>query len=451
MILSTFKISPSLNDDTHQLKVKLPPVLYSKIASSHDVTLSFGKKRVPVYFEKGHSALEMNATVAEALSLPFEASTLRIGYNAATHTITIGPVFSVLTTMQKASVKEPFGPHSLFFQEMATYCEQNYIFFYVFPIQKVSGLHVRGYRWKKSKWEEQWLPLPDVFYNRIPTRKLEKSVEAEQLFALCREQQIKYFNEQFLNKWEVYRTLHEHPEITPYLPETVLYEKASDLDKMLQKHSTLFVKPISGSLGRRITRIQHENGKYSVNQSSFWPEENNESSLLSLFRLVLPRIKKEHFIIQQGIDLISLHRRPIDFRVLCIKDRTGIWKARSVVARISAEERFVSNVAMGGKLNRPQEILRLFFNRHDSIGLQKLLVDLSLQCATIIEQNQHGNYGEFGVDLAVDEAGKPWILEMNTKPSKSEDGTLQSSKSVVRPSVKAIVDCAIFLSSYDLT
>lgn len=450
MILSPFKITPSLHD-TQQLQVKLPAALYSKIASSDNITLSFGKKRVPVFFEKGHAALEINAAVAEALSLPFEVSTLRIGYNATTHTLTIGPVFAVLVTMQKASVEEPFGPHSLFFQEMATYCEQNDIFFYVFPIQKVSGLHVRGYRWEQSNWEERTLPLPDVFYNRVSSRKLEKKVTAERLFAYCREHQVKYFNEQFLNKWEVYRTLRNHPEITPYLPETVLYKKASDLDKMLQKHSTLFIKPISGSLGRRITRIQHKNGKYSVNQSNFWSEENNKSSLLALLRLVLPRIKKEHFIIQQGIELISLHHRPIDFRVLCIKDRFGIWKARSIVARISAEKRFVSNVAMGGQLKKPQEMLRLFFNRHDSIGLHKLLIDLSLQCATIIEQNQHGYYGEFGVDLAVDEAGKPWILEMNTKPSKSDDGTLHTNKSIIRPSVKALVDCAIFFSSYELT
>ena len=54
-----------------------------------------------------------------------------------------------------------------------------------------------------------------------------------------------------------------------------------------------------------------------------------------------------------------------------------------------------------------------------------------------------GLYGELGIDLAIDVHDQPWIIEVNTKPSKQTDMT--SAPQTVRPSAKAIIEYCLTL------
>lgn len=439
-----------LQDDhfLQRFTIKLPKSMYKKLTSPTELSLTFGKQSVIVKIEIGSTMIELSESVALALAFPNEELTSRVHYERESNTLILGPVFAVLAR-ETTNTALPFGLLTPFFTELARYCSRKNIFFYVFSLEDHGSDQIRGYRYINRVWKKSQLPLPHVIYNRLPARHSERTELAKQFFKRCAEKAIPYFNERFLNKWEVYKTLFTHPEIAPHLPESVLYQQTADLDVMLQKHLSLYLKPIHGSLGRRIVRIEHDGNEYTIDYSTFADDHLEKTqSLLALLKTVLPLIKKQSYIIQQGIHTITYNERPIDFRILCHKANDGNWKVTSIVARVSAEKHFVANLAMGGSLYRLEEVLLHAFRGKEVTHFKRLLMELAIHCATIVDEQAIGVYGEFGVDLALDQDGKPWLLEINTKPSKTEDHTYISP--AIRPSTKAIVHFAAFLSGYEL-
>lgn len=453
MLITKLVMKPLLDLSVQRFNINLPESLYAQIENKESIQLSFGNRSLTAYANKGRDALELSDDVASQLAIPLKEQTILAKYNLKENQIKIGPVLAVLTVDSESEHENgPFGPLSAFYYELARYCLQNHLFFYVISLRsKHSDTELIGYRFINNEWGKCSLPLPDVIYNRISSRKYENSDEAKKLFTLFQKESIPVFNERFLNKWDVYRMLADNPVLVPHLPETILYEKASDLDSMLQSHTVVFAKPTTGSLGRGIVRMMHTNGQYVVHFSNKAPVLNDHEpyNLLPLLRTVVPILRRQPYILQQGIKTITHNNQSTDFRILCNKDKTGTWNVTSIVARCSANEQFVANVAMGGSLHHPKNVLSPLFSSRETNEIMKLLTDLSLQCAITIEQHCNGTYGELGVDLAIDEDGKPWILEVNTKPSKNDDSTFLLNENTIRPSTKALVQFATYLAGFE--
>lgn len=445
-------IVKSLDHQSDPYQIRLPQSVYTRVKRDEPLQFTFGQHSVFVRVHAGKDVLEISEHIASELFIPFEERPFLLQYNLEKKEIKLGPVIALLASKSnQLSPYEPFGAMTSFFKELARYCIQKGIFFYVIPLQsKHHESHILGYRWTMKQWVKGAMPLPDVIYNRISSRKLEKSDEANMLFTRFRNQRIPIFNERFLNKWEIFNALQHEPVLIPHLPKTVLYQKASDLDAMLQKYTVIFAKPITGSLGRGIVKITHENGKYTLHFSNQSSEHHVQFNLLHLLRNVIPILKRQPYILQQGIKSLTYNGQPTDFRILCNKDRTGVWKVTSIVGRRSANERFVSNVAMGGSLHRPKQILSSSFNQHESHAILNLLVELSLHCVKTIEQQLDGTFGEFGIDLMIDEFGKPWILEMNTKPSKTEESNIVENGHKIKRSTKALIQFAASLAGFEI-
>ena len=104
----------------------------------------------------------------------------------------------------------------------------------------------------------------------------------------------------------------------------------------------------------------------------------------------------------------------MDFRVLVHKNQDNLWEVTSLVARISAEQQLVSNLAKGGKIMKPLLALTTCFNQETSLQLLSVMRDLSIEAADIVSQNTNGVTGELGIDIGVDDTGKPWIIEVNS-------------------------------------
>jgi len=103
-------------------------------------------------------------------------------------------------------------------------------------------------------------------------------------------------------------------------------------------------------------------------------------------------------------------------------------------------------LAQGGLILPLKEALAICFSRDGSHDTKRILMEHSLAYAETVDRETKGIYGEFGIDLAIDNDGKPWLLEINTKPAKS-DGTTRSHP-FIRPSAKAIVNFALSLSGF---
>lgn len=82
-------------------------------------------------------------------------------------------------------------------------------------------------------------------------------------------------------------------------------------------------------------------------------------------------------------------------------------------------------------------VLSAQFDAKEMPQIRKHLKELALEVAMEIGAVSEGIFGELGIDLAIDKTGHPWIIEVNTKPSKNLDQP-QSTRTI-RPSAKAVI------------
>jgi glutathione synthase/RimK-type ligase-like ATP-grasp enzyme len=218
---------------------------------------------------------------------------------------------------------------------------------------------------------------------------------------------------------------------------------------MSSRHSTLFLKPITGSLGKGIIRIEkHPGGSYICQFTNPGGVRKKEfDSLPEVFTALSGKLKSQRYQLQQGVELITAEGRPVDFRALVQKGAQGVWTVTSVVARIASTQQFVSNIARGGSLGNVKDTLgKSSLNALQRVSVYGKLRKASLDIAASIEAQIPFHFAELGIDLAVDTQGKVWLLEVNSKPSKDDNTPLSEQK--IRPSVKQIVQYARFLAKY---
>lgn len=398
-----------------------------------------------VFIKKESLSLSVSKQVLDNLHLPHHL-TIR-GKMKEEHHLQLGPVIGLLTEIYKKDNKVCFGSIHDFCKELSFYSKENGAFFYIFSLQSYDQNQPRGYYLLDDEWVEATVPYPDVVHNRIHSRKTEQSKKFLNVTSEFIKNKVPYFNNRYLNKWEVHQILFASDHLIPYLPESRLLESKSVLQNMLDDKKDIFIKPINGSQGRRIFRvIKHKDQTYSLDLTSFTREINrNYDNFNSMFTALYPQLKREGFLLQETINIKKYLNRTVDFRFLCHKKDYQQWKVTSAIARVSSESQFVANLAKGGKVRHIRELLNELYGSNESLHLRKLMAELSLEIVNSLCLYAGGNFGEFGIDLALDEEGYPWIIEVNTKPSKSEN---ISNTKQTRPSARAIINYCLFLSPF---
>ncbi|WP_055108825.1 YheC/YheD family endospore coat-associated protein [Paenibacillus ihumii] len=424
-----------------------------KIPTNHPLQLSFGSFRhnVKVIPLSRLEGIRISQKLAKSMALPAR-STLRIIYRPHSSTIQLGPVLGVLISQDYPEAFErPFGPITLFCRELVNACQRQGVFVYFFTPSHIgsSSSNVTGWIYADG-WRKTELPAANVFYNRLTSRKLENKPSVQHFM-----KEVKslygshYFNEKFLDKTEVFDALSHAPLLSAYMPESHLLRNYAMLRSMCSKHPIVFLKPIKGSLGKGIIRISRlEGGGYqALTVQVGGTQKQNYASLAKLFSSLSGKMKSTRYQIQQGLHLMMMDRRPVDFRALVQKNRLGKWNITSIVARIAGNQHFVSNLARGGSLcSLKDAVSRSMLPPKIKAKLSARLKKAALDIAIGIDEHIPAHFGELGIDLAVDQQGRIWLLEVNSKPSKNDNTPIGGSK--IRPSVKQVIEYSRFLSGF---
>lgn len=347
----------------------------------------------------------------------------------------ISPVIALLT-----EIKEDNGPD---FGKVHSFCEELHQgiseiggSFYVFSLKDFSDEGVEGFYYDDDEWKKGFLPLPAVIYNRISSRRTELSKGFKGFLNKLDSLGIRIFNHRFLSKWDIHEFLLREEHLHPFIPETHLYSEKL-LKDMLGKHDELYIKPVHGSQGRNIIKVTREDALVRASFSTLPAKELPAfKSISELARAISPLVEKKLCIIQQGLQLSELNGRRMDFRVLCHKNAQQFWKVTSIVARLSADQLFVSNIARGGEILKPIQTLSLIFGRNQAKQQLALMKELALETAEAISQNAEGLTAELGIDIGIDIKGNLWLIEANSKPSKN----FEERGKKIRPSTKAIIE-----------
>lgn len=347
------------------------------------------------------------------------------------------PVIALLTEINEDG-RPDFGKVHSFCEELHQGISDLGGSFYVFSLKSFSEKGVEGFFYNQDteEWTKDFLPLPDVIYNRISSRRTEFSKRFIDFLNKLDTLGIKFFNHRFLSKWEIHEFLMTEEHLQSFLPETHLYSDSA-LEKMLKQYDELYIKPVHGSQGRNIIQLTQSDGLIKVSLSSLpakiIPPFQQAGGLA---RAIAKLVEKRLCIIQQGVQLAEFNGRTMDFRILCHKNAQQFWKVTSIVARVSAETFFVSNIARGGEVMKPVYTLAMLFGKEQARHQLALMKELALETAETISRNATGHHAELGIDIGIDTKGKLWLIEANSKPSKN----FEERGSKIRPSTKAVID-----------
>ncbi|WP_078381578.1 YheC/YheD family endospore coat-associated protein [Sutcliffiella halmapala] len=421
-------------------KLKLPPTI-----SLLELQCSRNTISAPVVCIKGEDyTMRLDPTILHTLLLFEEEKKYLITYDSKRMRLLIGPVIGLLTEITSKEENIDLKSIQAYSIELANYSEEIGAIFYVFSVpENWSKPQIEGYFFENNVWNKAILPFPQVIHNRLHKRTNEKRQLFQQFSKQLQDWNIPYFNDHFLDKWTVYDQLKEAEHLQPYLPETILYSK-DVLKDWLDKYPSLFLKPINGSQGKQIFKVCKLGEGFSLSYSSIQQEVSTTySTFTELYKRLSSHIKKKRYILQQGLELFDLEGRPVDFRYLCHRGENNRWRVTSSTARASKSGHFVSNIAQGGEMLSVSKVLRTKLEKEELAHLRQHLKELALEVANEVGMASEGIFGELGIDLAIDQSGRPWIIEVNTKPSKNLDSMSRSSS--IRPSAKAIILYCLYL------
>lgn len=218
-----------------------------------------------------------------------------------------------------------------------------------------------------------------------------------------------------LSKWEKQRVLAEDPKVSRNSPDTCLFDW-EQLSEYLSKYKVVYLKPVVGAGGRGIIRVSKwEEGGYLLQAGC---RKKQLQSWGQLKKQLGKRIEgKGSYMLQQGIDVLTVDGQPVDFRLLLLKPKDK-WKYMGVMGKQAAKDKMVTNHIQGGKALTLQQSLKKsgMATKVDERQTEGEMRKLAKRTSVVISK-YYPHVRELGLDVAMDKRGKLWILEANTKPA----------------------------------
>ncbi len=375
---------------------------------------------------------------------------ITLKYTKTANILCAGPLIG-LFTVRNILPDADFGSQEPILTTLTTSVPNLFGFVFVFcpedvdwNIPAVTGyIPVPNQEFGSVKWLPLKLPIPDVIYDRLPSRTIESKSEVRDIKSrLMQQPDLFYFNPMFLNKWETYLALRKIPEVAQYLPPTKYIETQRDIKQFLDLYGSVFLKPSLGSLGRRIIKVEvNKQGQYKYMYRSRDKQtvEGLAANFTTLIELLKPVMGKRNYVVQKDLQLARYEDCPFDIRALAQKDWKGNWRRTKIYVRKAASGSFLSNLSDGARPVAITTVLKDVFNSDflAGEGLGKEIKDAVKKIPPALELGTGMIWGELGIDLGVDYKGKIWLIEINSKPFRalvSESGSLKViERSLMRP------------------
>lgn len=341
----------------------------------------------------------------------------------------------VLTSGKNINQGIPTGKKSRIFKEMFFHARQKEVdvfFFYLEDInwkqRTIKGLVLSG----QKSWVMLTFPFPDIVYNRILYRNIEKTETARRILRRFEmDPRVELFNTRFLEKWEVYQAFKQSDQAGDLLPETDLYSR-KNLQEYCRKFNEVFLKPRNGSKGKGIIKVnQDPRGTgffYARAENSRHEKWRHCVSYDSLYReLTAIGVSDSRYLVQRGVPLAIYRGRVFDIRSQVQKDGSGNWVFTGAGARVAAKNAFVTHIPNGGQLADLHEVIgEVFDNSAETINtFMNRLKKTTVMAGQILDKELGINLAILSLDVAVDYEGHLWLLEINSKPASFDEDDIR--------------------------
>ena len=281
------------------------------------------------------------------------------------------------------------------------------------PLDHISGL---AYDRSLQSWKKATFAVPDLIYDRCFYHATKKENQSAFVKWLKNQTNATFLGYGLPGKWLIYNYLKTDPFLRRHLPKTFkLHHHTSSrmLSDWFKNHNTLILKPIIGSQGNGLIHIKKTSQKISlqINHKGnviHHTYDTTSSFLQSVNRMLYQR----DYIAQQMLTLLDENRRPFDRRVVLKKRTKSKWCELGRGMRVGKEHSFVSNLHSGGTIEHDDEVA---LPSELLLAADEKITHLAPHVATSLEKNFSPLF-ELGLDFGIDQSGKVWLLEANSKP-----------------------------------
>ncbi|MEH7245805.1 YheC/YheD family protein [Neobacillus niacini] len=217
-------------------------------------------------------------------------------------------------------------------------------------------------------------------------------------------------------KWDWHQVLRGAKALFPYLPISYpFHEKV--LQQYLEKYKCCIIKPNRSQWGRGLALIsQFGDQTYVIHSKRKIYPFNHFNELLTEIHDRFT--SKKSYLIQERILLPTIKGCPFDIRVM-IQRKTvhSEWVVTGKITRIAATGFIVTNVAKAlSTLEDALEASILNPKNPDSLHWE---IDQLCKLAAIQLEKVYPNARMWGMDIGIDQFGKPWFIEANLVPDIS--------------------------------
>lgn len=296
---------------------------------------------------------------------------------------------------------------------------------FIFSITKVS-LKNRTVKAMVPAGTEELLyisvPLPDVLYNRgtYPDLKLRRKARRlrqhmERVLGIPAVNSIAGFK-----KWNTYLALRFFPQTRDLVPEAILLGDRSSLTAFVKRHQRVFVKADGGSWGREVLSVDagpsFAPGCRVKGYLRSKPVSRTLPHVNRLHGFLRTRMSKDKWIVQRAIGRATLFGRYFDLRVVLQKDDRAVWQIPHVLVNWAHRGEVVTNRMNRADFLTAEEFMGFWGGDAPRFAAMVAAAGEAAHRIAHVLEARFGVLGELGLDIGLDETGRPWLFEANAKP-----------------------------------
>jgi hypothetical protein len=410
-----------IKDSTVNARIVIHPLLAESLGiSSQKITkLHFGLRYMTVNIIKtdeiNEETIKLSSDIIRKIMLPLKS---RFELRYADNKLQIGPYIGILAEAKRERLfkkKYILSGYARDYQLIGGAI----VAFTADSVDRKSRT-IKGYMYNPET--KRWVPgryaYPSSIFNKTETSlskhwRMVQSVTKHFQSLLGRN----IYNYPVFNKWEMYNWLLPLSQFHEHLPDTMKYRKPLDITNMLEKYSSIFVKPIFGRSSKGIFEVSRQRNDFFI---QFRRNKQNHELLFTCkikFEKYLKRMLSSGvYIVQQAIDLIKDKDRMIDFRLIVVKDYSEEWIDLGLFSRYGATGSIVCNIDAGGKADKGETTIKTIFHFTDTEwdDFRQKISSLAIDAARSVEKHLL-NCGNLGIDLAIDMQKNIWIIEINNQ------------------------------------
>ncbi|WP_247871808.1 YheC/YheD family protein [Azospirillum sp. TSO35-2] len=283
---------------------------------------------------------------------------------------------------------------------------------------------IAGERWTPAGWTAGRFPLPDLV--------VIKTAAGDQWGALDgwirRNRPV--IADSGLDKLAFHALLSGSPLMRHAIPTVAIPADAVDatLAAVFREHRNAVVKPADGRRGFGIQFIHNEPGAPGLDgpQDGVWRVQHGQG----LFRGALDdavahvrsriagRLRYRRYLVQRFIRSVAGDGRPADIRVHVQRRADGAWGVTRAYVRLAEAGTFLTNTSQGG-YQGPLDGFLLGRRVSGAADLRDRIPALALEVARLVDATKPLPLSELGIDLAVDDDDRLWVIEANALPQSS--------------------------------